>query len=84
MPRRVVDTGDGTVVGSAEGAAGEDVRGGEGGACADAMEEKDLVCGRDEEDARDCQCFRIEVLNWAVGKRTWSSVAEPLAFLALS
>lgn len=42
--------GKGTVLGR-EVAAGEDVGGGEGGGCADAVEEEDAVCGGYEEDA---------------------------------
>ena len=42
--------GEGTVLGG-DVAAGEDVGGGEGGGCADAVEEEDAVCGGYEEDA---------------------------------
>lgn len=51
MSARVVGRRDLAIVCGGEGAAGEDVRGGEGGACADAVEEEDLVLGRYEEDA---------------------------------
>lgn len=54
MSGGVVGGGEGAVVGGGEGATGEDVRGGEGGACADAVEEEDLVCGGYEEDAEEC------------------------------
>ena len=42
--------GEGTVLGG-DVAAGEDVGGGEGGGCADAVEEEDAVCGGYEKDA---------------------------------
>ena len=45
------NVGDGAVVGAGEGAAGEDVRGCEGGGGADALKEEDLVARGDEEDA---------------------------------
>ena len=51
MPAWVVDVGNIAVVRLAERTSGKDVGGGEGGACADAVEEEDLVCGGDKEDA---------------------------------
>ena len=47
---RVARWGQGTVLGG-DVAAGEDMSGGEGGGCADAVEEEDAVCGGYKEDA---------------------------------
>lgn len=51
MSAWLIDAWDSAVVRGGEGAAREDVCRGEGGGCADAVEEEDLVRGRYEQDA---------------------------------
>ncbi len=68
--------GEGTVLGG-DVAAGEDVSGGEGGGCADAVEEEDAVCGGYEKDAG----AGLDVLSGF--KQLWCRGGRERAYLAL-